>query len=93
VISVTEKEDELQIEVADDGVGMDKETQALLFQKKHIKSTYGTSNEKGTGLGLSICKEMVESNGGRLWVASEPNKGTSVFFTIPKELVNLKVAS
>ncbi|WP_036154585.1 tetratricopeptide repeat-containing sensor histidine kinase [Maribacter forsetii] len=93
VISVTEKEDELQIEVADDGVGMDKETQEMLFQKKHIKSTFGTNNEKGTGLGLSICKDMVESNGGRLWVASEPNKGTSIFFTISKKMDNLKIAS
>ncbi|MEP2279910.1 tetratricopeptide repeat protein [Maribacter sp.] len=93
IISVIEKDDELQIEVADNGVGMDKETQAMLFQKKHIKSTYGTNNEKGTGLGLSICKDMVESNGGKLWVASEPNKGTSVFFTIPKKQENLKIAS
>ncbi|MBO0593540.1 tetratricopeptide repeat-containing sensor histidine kinase [Cellulophaga sp. E16_2] len=82
-INVTEKDNELQLEVTDNGIGMDQQTQSLLFEKKHMKSTYGTNNEKGTGLGLSICKEMVENNGGKLWVSSIKNEGTSIFFTIP----------
>ncbi|WP_158978568.1 tetratricopeptide repeat protein [Cellulophaga sp. L1A9] len=87
-IHVIEKDNELQVEVVDNGVGMDLETQAMLFEKKHMKSTYGTNNEKGTGLGLSICKDMVANNGGRLWVSSIKNQGTSIFFTIPGKLDN-----
>jgi signal transduction histidine kinase len=82
-INVIPKGKELQLEVMDNGVGMDLETQDLLFEKKHMKSTYGTNNEKGTGLGLSICKDMAENNGGKLWVSSIKNQGTSVFFTVP----------
>ncbi|QWX85196.1 hypothetical protein H0I23_06045 [Cellulophaga sp. HaHaR_3_176] len=87
-INAIKKDDEYQIEVTDNGVGMDIETQAKLFDRKKAKSTYGTNNEKGTGLGLSICKDMVESNGGKLWVSSVPNQGTTIYFTVSAQLEN-----
>lgn len=90
-VSMIEKNNELQLEVADNGVGMDLETQFMLFEKKAMNSTFGTSNEKGTGLGLSICKEMVESNGGKIWVSSIQNQGTTIHFTVPTKSEN-KVA-
>lgn len=89
-VNVIEKGNKLQLAVADNGVGMDLETQSMLFEKKHMQSTYGTNNEKGTGLGLSICKDMVESNGGKIWVSSKLNKGTTIYFTIPTKLDNEK---
>lgn len=82
-LGVKDNAGELQLEVSDTGVGMDPETQAMLFEKKPLKPTFGTNNEKGTGLGLSICKEMIENNGGRLWVSSKKNIGTTVYFTVP----------
>ena len=54
-------------------------------QETNLISTYGTDNEKGTGLGLSLCKEMVENNGGEIWVESKIDKGSTFYFTLPKK--------
>ncbi|WP_299534441.1 tetratricopeptide repeat-containing sensor histidine kinase [Ulvibacterium sp.] len=83
-IKATEKNEHWEISVRDSGVGMDRETQKKIFEDNHNVTTYGTNNEKGTGLGLSLCKEMVEKNGGTIWVESYLRKGSTFFFTVPK---------
>ncbi len=83
-VSAQQKTNHWEISVRDTGVGMDKETQEILFSKNANITTYGTNNEKGTGLGLGICKEMVEKNNGTIWVDSMQNKGTCFYFTVPK---------
>ncbi len=72
------------VSVLDNGIGMTSDIQKKLFNKVNPYSTPGTENEKGTGLGLILCKEFVEKNGGRIWVESEVNKGSTFWFTIPK---------
>ncbi|WP_431137052.1 tetratricopeptide repeat-containing sensor histidine kinase [Psychroserpens mesophilus] len=69
--------------VEDTGVGISRENVDKLFQSGTF-TTRGTDNEKGTGLGLSICKELVELNGGRIWVESTPNVGTKFYVELPK---------
>jgi len=81
-INALHHSDYIEVSVNDNGVGMDLDTQYKLFEKNTTKSTYGTNNEKGTGLGLSLCKEMVENNGGKIWVSSVKDEGTTVFFTV-----------
>ncbi|WP_422080449.1 tetratricopeptide repeat-containing sensor histidine kinase [Ulvibacterium sp.] len=83
-VKATEKNKHWEISVRDNGIGMDRETQGKIFEDNHNITTYGTNNEKGTGLGLSLCKEMVEKNGGRIWVESYLRKGSTFFFTVPK---------
>ncbi|WP_229732455.1 tetratricopeptide repeat-containing sensor histidine kinase [Muriicola marianensis] len=83
-IKARENNDLWEVSVRDTGVGMDKVTIEKLFKKNSNISTYGTNNEKGTGLGLSLCKEMVEKNGGSIWVESVLRKGSTFFFTLPK---------
>ncbi|WP_239530935.1 tetratricopeptide repeat-containing sensor histidine kinase [Muriicola jejuensis] len=83
-ITAKEKNDLWEVSVRDTGVGMDKVTIEKLFKKNSNITTYGTNNEKGTGLGLSLCKEMVEKNGGTIWVESVLRKGSTFFFTLPK---------
>ncbi|MEM8965812.1 MAG: tetratricopeptide repeat-containing sensor histidine kinase [Bacteroidota bacterium] len=69
------------ISVIDTGIGMSAEDIDKLFQLKE-HTTYGTHNEKGTGLGLILCHEFVEINGGRIWVESEKEKGSTFYFTL-----------
>jgi signal transduction histidine kinase/tetratricopeptide (TPR) repeat protein len=83
-IKAQEKNDLWEVSVRDTGVGMDKVTVEKLFKKNANITTYGTNNEKGTGLGLSLCKEMIEKNGGSIWVESILRKGSTFFFTLPK---------
>lgn len=81
-VSVQNKENTLLVEVADNGVGMDREQLARIFKTNKLTSTRGTLNEKGAGLGLSICKEFVERWGGKIWAESYPNKGSKFKFTL-----------
>jgi PAS domain S-box-containing protein len=82
-ISVKEKENALEICVADSGIGINEEDMQKLFKVGVHHSTAGTSKEKGTGLGLILCKELVEKNDGEIWVTSVVNEGAKFNFTIP----------
>jgi len=82
-ISAKTSGNQITICVTDTGVGMSTEQIQQLFHVKTHFTTYGTMNEKGTGLGLLLCKEFVEKNDGKLFVESEPGKGSSFCFTLP----------
>ncbi|HKL03711.1 MAG TPA: ATP-binding protein, partial [Cryomorphaceae bacterium] len=71
-----------EISVSDNGIGIDKEYHQkifILFERLHTQEEYS-----GTGLGLSIVKKVIENEGGRVSVKSEPGKGTTICFTLPK---------
>lgn len=85
-ISATEKKQFVEIEVADNGVGMSLHTKKKLFKMDEFQSTLGTNNEPGTGLGLLFCKEFVEMHGGKIWIESEYGRGSKFRFTLPHYL-------
>ena len=83
-IEAEEQETEWNVCVRDNGIGIEEEIVKFLFDKTNPYSTRGTANERGTGLGLILCKEFVEKNGGKIWVDSVKNEGSSFWFSLPK---------
>jgi len=78
-------EDEVRVEVRDTGVGMSKDELDRLFGKFFRAQNPATENVSGTGLGLNIVRSLVEKQGGRIWVTSEPMKGSTFSFTLPAD--------
>lgn len=83
----SKKEDYIDINIKDEGKGMDEKTRNMLFDPAVHVSELGTKNEKGCGLGLIICKELIEKNNGKIFCESEVGQGST--FTI--HLVRAKI--
>lgn len=73
--------DKALISISDNGCGITPESISKIFGPTTF-STIGTSGEKGTGIGLKVCKDFVEKNGGRLWVESSADNGSTFYFTL-----------
>ncbi len=74
---------ELKIMVKDNGIGIPERNQAKLFSKFFRAANVIRSETEGTGLGLFITKNIIERHGGRINIASQEGKGTTVSVTIP----------
>jgi PAS domain S-box-containing protein len=72
----------IKIAVVDTGIGISPEQQARLFRSFQQAETSTTRKFGGTGLGLAISKSIVELMDGRIWIESEPEKGSTFVFTI-----------
>ena len=70
------------IVVGDTGIGIAPEDQQPIFESFRQASATTKGVREGTGLGLAITKRLVEHHGGRIWVESEPGKGSRFFFTL-----------
>lgn len=80
-VSASRQGDSWVFSVQDNGIGIAEQYHARifqLFQRLHSQKQYS-----GTGIGLAICQRIVDRHGGRLWVESEPNRGSTFYFSIP----------
>lgn len=74
----------IQCMVQDSGVGIPKDQQKNVFSKFFRGTNVLKFETVGTGLGLYITKAFIEGSGGQIWLESEENKGTTIYFTLPK---------
>jgi signal transduction histidine kinase len=77
-----QRDGRVEISVTDTGIGITPEDQAAIFEEFRQVGSDERKRE-GTGLGLTLAKKFVELHGGRIWVESEPGRGSSFTFTLP----------
>jgi light-regulated signal transduction histidine kinase (bacteriophytochrome) len=80
-VAAREQDGLVLFSIADNGIGIAAENQEnifTIFQRLHTREEY-----PGNGIGLAICKRIVESQGGKIWVESQPSQGTTFKFCLP----------
>jgi two-component system phosphate regulon sensor histidine kinase PhoR len=80
-LKATVEGDMIRFSVTDMGVGIAREAQSRLFQR--FSRVGNKQRVSGTGLGLFVCKTLIEAHGGKIWVESEENQGSTFHFTVP----------
>ena len=83
VILVKAANGSFHLSVRDTGPGISAADQAKLFQEFQQADNAITRKKGGTGLGLAISKRIIEMHGGRIWVESQPGRGSTFAFTLP----------
>jgi len=77
----------IRVAVTDTGIGIATEECSRIFDKFYQVGFTSVGVREGTGLGLAICRQLVEMQGGKLWVESELAKGSRFYFTLPHHIV------
>lgn len=88
LIRLDAKNDFIQVVVSDQGIGIHQKDQGIVFEKFRQLEACTARKDIGAGLGLSIAKEFVDIHHGKIWVESEPQKGSNFIFQIPKRQKN-----
>ena len=87
MVTVSQQHSAVQVDVRDNGCGIAKADQELIFEKFRQVGDTLTEKPPGTGLGLAICRKIVGHFGGRLWVESEQLRGATFSFSLPVKVV------
>jgi PAS domain S-box-containing protein len=81
IVSTEKKEQQVLIAVADNGIGMEDDVKAKIWDINYTSS--GTKGEQGAGFGLNLCKKLIERHNGQIWVESTPGKGSKFIVSLP----------
>jgi two-component system phosphate regulon sensor histidine kinase PhoR len=84
VVQVRPAENEVVIEVADQGAGIATADLERIFERFYKGDRARSRGRGGTGLGLAIARHIAERHGGRMWAKSEPGKGAQLFLALPR---------
>ncbi len=87
-IGYTVSDSFIQFFVRDTGVGIPPEFHQKIFERFRQVNNGSTRKYGGNGLGLPISKSLVELLGGKIWIESEPGKGSTFYFTVPKDMIS-----
>lgn len=82
-VRARQRGDWLLVEVSDNGSGVSRADQAIIFDKFRQAASHQGDRPAGTGLGLPISAQIIAHLGGQLWVESEPGEGATFAFTLP----------
>ena len=82
IVRARSQDTEILVEIIDNGIGIADEQLPRLF-KPYSRLNADRQRHPGLGLGLALAKQVVELHGGRIWVISQPGKGSNFSFTIP----------
>ena len=85
-ISAWQSDGAVVVSVRDTGVGIAAEEQKDIFQMYGQLSGSERSPRRGSGIGLVICKKIIEAHGGRIWVESGLDRGSSFYFSLPAQI-------
>ena len=86
LVGVSDAGNDVVISIKDEGPGISKDDSGKIFDKFFRGKDITTNKSRGSGLGLAIAKGIIDMHKGRIWVESEPGKGSDFKFTLPKEV-------
>jgi signal transduction histidine kinase len=84
IVAVQDAGDRLRVSVSDQGIGIPRDQHERIFERFYQIDGSARRRFGGTGLGLAIVKRIVEAHEGEVWVESEPGRGSTFYFTVPK---------
>lgn len=90
-ISASDQGADWLFSVKDNGIGLDMQYAKDIFGM--FKRLHNSSGYEGSGVGLALCKVVIQRNSGHIWVESQPGKGSTFFFTLPKPSAELRDTS
>ncbi|KPJ75650.1 MAG: histidine kinase [Deltaproteobacteria bacterium SG8_13] len=83
--------DRMQVNVRDNGIGINESDQNVIFDEFRQIRHVTKGRPRGSGLGLAITRRIIDFHNGRIWVESQPGKGSTFSFTLPIKTVSIEV--